>query len=145
MMPRPRAISLRTSSGSIFSRRATYSISSVTIPFRAKCICVTLRPPFVPAAASRFSIHTSRMVIGSPFPPGCELLCEQSGQQIYERTLWHRVTAPATLGWPDTRLLEVRVRQWALCWMIRLQAVRDHAADRTSPLEEPYEFGSDKY
>ena len=35
MIARPRAISLRTSSGSIFSRRATYSISSVITPLRA--------------------------------------------------------------------------------------------------------------
>ena len=41
-----RATSLRTSSGSIFSRRATYSISSVTMPRRAKCICERLREPF---------------------------------------------------------------------------------------------------
>src|SRR6266853_1624352 len=36
MMARPRAISLRTSSGSIFSRPATKAISSVTTPWRAQ-------------------------------------------------------------------------------------------------------------
>jgi hypothetical protein len=35
MIIRPRATSLRTSSGSSRSRRATYSISSVTMPRRA--------------------------------------------------------------------------------------------------------------
>jgi len=35
IIARPRATSLRTSSGSIFSRRATYAISSVITPFRA--------------------------------------------------------------------------------------------------------------
>ena len=40
---RPRATSDRTSSGSSFSRRATYSISGVTIPRRACSICVMVR------------------------------------------------------------------------------------------------------
>ena len=35
MIMRPRATSSRTSSGASFSRRATYSISSVTMPLRA--------------------------------------------------------------------------------------------------------------
>ena len=40
---RPRATSARTSSGSRFSRRATYSISAVIIPRRACSICVMVR------------------------------------------------------------------------------------------------------
>ena len=60
MISRPRAISLRTSSGSTFSRVATYAISSVTMPFRAKCICVTTGP-------LRFETHSVRM--GSTLRP----------------------------------------------------------------------------
>src|SRR5690242_6991720 len=64
MMARPRATSLRTSSGSIFSRRATYSISSVITPCRAKCICEKLREPFAATlCANRFSIQGSRRAI----------------------------------------------------------------------------------
>ena len=43
------AISLRTSSGSIFTRLATKNISSVTTPLRARCICDILRVPFAAA------------------------------------------------------------------------------------------------
>jgi len=52
MIIRPRATSLRSSSGSSFSRLATYCISSVIAPCRARCICETLRFPFAPAAAA---------------------------------------------------------------------------------------------
>src|SRR6185437_5648146 len=62
MMARPRATSSRTSSGEIFSRSATYCISSVTTPLRAKCICEKfLAPPFI--VAERFSIHVSLSAI----------------------------------------------------------------------------------
>src|SRR4029077_13544258 len=62
MMARPRATSSRTVSGEIFSRNATYCISSVTTPARAKCICEKfLAPPFI--AAVRFSIHLSLSAI----------------------------------------------------------------------------------
>ncbi len=40
MIARPRATSLRTKSASRFSRIATNSISGVTTPFLAQCICV---------------------------------------------------------------------------------------------------------
>src|SRR6266850_3198452 len=75
MMARPRAISLRTTSGSIFSRPATKAISSVITPWRAKCICETLRPspllrtsdPFAAAvSANLFSIQPSRTPILPP-------------------------------------------------------------------------------
>src|SRR5882762_11535736 len=75
MMARPRAISLRTSSGSSFSRPATKAISSVITPWRAKCICETLRPspllrtsdPFAAAVSfNRFSIQPSRTPILPP-------------------------------------------------------------------------------
>src|SRR5579859_1680347 len=67
IIARPRAISLRTSSGSSFSRFATYCISSVITPCRARCICDMLRLPFFPAAsASRFSIQLSRIAISPP-------------------------------------------------------------------------------
>src|SRR5437660_2610724 len=79
MIIRPRATSLRISSGSSFSRFATYSISSVITPCRAKCICETLRPldacvplPLLLAAAtaaSRFSIQLSRNPIKPPQKP----------------------------------------------------------------------------
>src|SRR6185437_199090 len=62
MMARPRATSSRTASGEIFSRSATYCISSVMMPLRAKCICEKfLAPPFI--AAERFSIHVSLSAI----------------------------------------------------------------------------------
>src|SRR6266403_657046 len=67
MMARPRAISLRTSSGSIFSRPATKAISSVITPWRAKCICETLRDPFAAAVSvNLFSIQPSRIPILPP-------------------------------------------------------------------------------
>src|SRR5882757_738881 len=67
MMARPRAISLRTSSGSIFSRLATKSISSVTTPLRARCICDMFLLPLAAAASdSRFSIQVSRNAIEPP-------------------------------------------------------------------------------
>jgi len=67
MMQRPRATSLRISSGSSFSRFAMYSISSVITPCRAKCICDTFLFPFASAAAaSRFSIQLSRNPIEPP-------------------------------------------------------------------------------
>src|SRR6266404_4073869 len=74
MIIRPRATSLRINSGSSFSRFATYCISSVTTPCRAKCICETFRLPFAcpdtgraPAMpASLFSIQLSRNAINPP-------------------------------------------------------------------------------
>src|SRR5882762_2204637 len=67
MMARPRAISLRTNSGSIFSRPATKAISSVITPWRAKCICETLRDPFAAAVSvNLFSIQPSRIPILPP-------------------------------------------------------------------------------
>src|SRR6202142_968769 len=69
MMARPRATSLRIRSGASFSRLATYSISSVMTPCRAKCICEKFFPlPFEDAAAAavRFSIHSSRNAIKPP-------------------------------------------------------------------------------
>src|SRR5437870_9454177 len=57
MIIRPRATSLRISSGGRFSRRATCCISSVVTPCRAKCICVTLASP------RRRSIHCARMLV----------------------------------------------------------------------------------
>src|SRR5258708_29265641 len=67
MMARPRAISLRTSSGSIFSRLATKSISSLTTPLRARCICDMFLLPLAAAASdSRFSIQVSRNAIEPP-------------------------------------------------------------------------------
>src|SRR5438477_3842444 len=55
MIIRPQATSLRTSSAGTPSRRATCSISSVTAPCRAKCICVTFARP------RRLEIHSARM------------------------------------------------------------------------------------
>src|SRR5580704_382834 len=70
MMQRPRATSLRISSGSSFSRLAMYSISSVMTPCRAKCICDILRFPFAVAArASLDSIQLSRIAIEPPQRP----------------------------------------------------------------------------
>src|ERR1700738_3348372 len=64
---RPRAISLRISSGSIFSRPATKRISSVITPRRAQCIWDILRLPFADdCSLSRFSIHLSRNAIIPP-------------------------------------------------------------------------------
>src|SRR5580704_19091079 len=70
MMHRPRATSLRISSGSSFSRFAMYSISSVMTPCRAKCICDILRFPFAAAAfASLVSIQLSRSAMAPPQRP----------------------------------------------------------------------------
>src|SRR5580700_1547747 len=67
MMQRPRATSLWISSGSSFSRLAMYSISSVIMPCRAKCICDILRFPFAAAApASLDSIQLSRIAMKPP-------------------------------------------------------------------------------
>src|SRR5712692_552821 len=67
IMQRPRATSLRISSASSFSRLATYCISSVITPCRAKFICDMFRLPFAFAAsASRFSIQPSRNAITPP-------------------------------------------------------------------------------
>src|SRR6266700_769826 len=67
IMQRPLATSLRISSGSSFSRLATYCISSVITPCRAKFICDMFRLPFAFAAsASRFSIQPSRNAITPP-------------------------------------------------------------------------------
>ena len=46
MIIRPRATSERTSAGSSFSRRATYSISCETTPWCAISICVIVSFPF---------------------------------------------------------------------------------------------------
>src|ERR1700733_12082879 len=60
MMRRPAAISSRTSSAEIFSRLATYTISSVVFPWRAKCICDRLESPESAASCLRFTIHSAR-------------------------------------------------------------------------------------
>src|SRR5580704_8646184 len=60
MMRRPAPISSRTSSAETFSRWATYSISSVILPRRAKCICDMLESPVRAASALRFTIHSAR-------------------------------------------------------------------------------------
>ena len=58
----PLAISTRTSSAGIFSRWATYAISSVTRPLRAKCICDMFVSPVRAASALRFTIQSARPV-----------------------------------------------------------------------------------
>src|SRR5271170_1214875 len=60
MMRRPAAISSRTSSAEMLSRRATYSISSVILLRRAKCICDMLESRVRAASALRFTIHSAR-------------------------------------------------------------------------------------
>src|SRR5438445_1979541 len=89
MIIRPRATSLRINSGSSFSRLATYCISSVITPCRARCICDMLRLPFFPAAsASLFSTQLSRIAINSP---RIAAACSRD-----ELKLSHRVRRPAT-------------------------------------------------
>src|SRR5436305_7665574 len=65
---RPRATSSRTNSGLSFSRRATYSISSVTIPWRAKCISETFVSPVRDDSVRRFAIHSARGWGTEPLP-----------------------------------------------------------------------------
>ena len=58
----PFATSLRTSSAAIFSRCATYNISSVILPCRAKCIWLMFVSPVRAASSFRFTIHSARPV-----------------------------------------------------------------------------------
>ena len=60
MIMRPAAISSRTNSGASFSTCATYAISSVIVPLRAKCIWLMLLSPLRAASARRFAIHSAR-------------------------------------------------------------------------------------
>src|SRR5438477_12584436 len=60
MIMRPAATSARTSSGASCSRRATYSISSLMTPRRARCICDRLGSPVWAASALRCPIHSAR-------------------------------------------------------------------------------------
>ena len=59
--------SSRTNSGVSFSRSATKSISSVTRPLRAKCICDMLLSPVPAASSRRRAIHSARN-LGMPVP-----------------------------------------------------------------------------
>src|SRR6266850_1352486 len=97
MIIRPRATSLRINSGSSFSRFATYCISSVTTPCRAKCICETFRLPFAcpdtgraPAnPASLFSIQLSRNAIEPPQTPNaCSATLDESLESRIRTTRW---------------------------------------------------------
>src|SRR5947209_7954320 len=79
MIMRPSATSLRTSSAEICSRSAMYAISSVTSPWRAKCIWLTLSSPVCAACSRRFTIHSERGLgtaapLALPFPFECPLL-----------------------------------------------------------------------
>src|SRR6266849_7431724 len=95
MMQHPRATSLRISSGSSFSRFATYSISSLITPCRARCICETFLFPFAPAAAaSLFSIQLSRSPIEPPQKPGRKP--SGSTRLQFEVELWHPDSSAAT-------------------------------------------------
>src|SRR5882724_6025726 len=100
VMARPRAISLRTSSGSIFSRLATKVISSVVTPLRARCICDMFLLPLAAAdSVSRFSIQLSRNAIE---PPVAQLIrtsrCGQTSLLRVENKVWHRGRLTATEG-----------------------------------------------
>src|SRR6266404_5704437 len=74
MIMRPRATSSRTKVGSRRSRRATYSISSVITPARAKCICEKFWSPACAARSRRRASHSARgcstavVVATAPFP-----------------------------------------------------------------------------
>jgi hypothetical protein len=63
MIARPIATSLRTNSGSTFSRIAQNRISSVMMPLRAKCICEAL--PDASIWARRASTQAARR-LGKP-------------------------------------------------------------------------------
>src|SRR6202030_2959023 len=70
------------------SRSATYCISSVITPRRAKCICDILGFPFVAAAsASRFSIQSARTVMQYPQDEQQRLANWNYGTQLPERRL----------------------------------------------------------
>src|SRR6266404_9669884 len=85
IIARPRATSLRTTSGSSFSRLATYSISSVITPSRARCICDMFRLPFAFACvASRFSTQLSRIAIKNPL------------EQCFESRRLNQLESPAS-------------------------------------------------
>src|SRR5215469_2844887 len=108
IIARPRATSLRTVSGSSFSRVATYCISSVITPSRAKCICDIFRLPFAPAAtASLFSIHPSLIAMGpselgktakqldARRRPPAEL--HRNSPHFGNHKLWHPVSSKANM------------------------------------------------
>src|SRR6266536_2593200 len=108
MMARPRAISLRTSSGSIFSRLATKVISSVMTPLRARCICDMFLLPLAAAdSASRFSIQLSRNAIE---PPSAR---SQSGRAGRDQTSLLRVKTKYGIGvgWRQPRERGIRKRR----------------------------------
>src|SRR6266481_460078 len=114
IIARPRATSLRTTSGSSFSRLATYSISSVITPSRARCICDMFRLPFAFAcAASRFSTQLSRIAINPPRtvlrvqPP--KLSRNPRQLRTVRVKLWHRWRVTTTKG--ATRLRSVSDRR----------------------------------
>src|SRR5690349_19506893 len=89
MMARPRATSSRTVSGEIFSRNATYCISSVMTPARPKCICEKfLAPPFI--AAVRFSIHVSLSAI-SPHSKSAAACARRNAASLSHRD-WQAAT-----------------------------------------------------
>src|SRR5581483_8226836 len=56
----PAATSSRINSGDTRSRSATKTISSVSRPLRAKCICDILGSPVRSASSRRFVIHSAR-------------------------------------------------------------------------------------
>src|SRR5215475_1035680 len=112
MIRRPRATSLRTSSGSIFSRPATKRISSVTAPCRAKCICDMLRLPFSAAAASSLAFNQlSRNAIRPP-----QRAASETGQRassdfavlLNKEELWHPRRGAAT----GLRIGEGGAKKW---------------------------------
>src|SRR5882762_9960676 len=98
MMQRPRATSLRINSGSRCSRLAMYSISSVMMPCRAKCICDILRLPFADAAcASRLSIQSARTAMFYPQEKQDSRRARETriaGCLVCKGELWH----PARVG-----------------------------------------------
>src|SRR5271166_6630185 len=95
MIMRPAATSSRMSSGASCSRSATKTISSVSRPLRAKCICDMLVSPLRAASSRRFVIHSARG-LGTPAPlfllPLVALICFRSSCDM--NLLYCRITRP---------------------------------------------------
>src|ERR1700746_982488 len=104
MMARPRAISLRTSSGSIFSRLATENISSLTTPLRARCFWDMFFELLAWAwSPSRFSIQVSRSGISPPRGVASDEWRAVSKEAGRSRTL-ARGKRDYRIGWGERQL-----------------------------------------